>query len=292
MIHEGLTHTSKLVVTDSDTAIALGAGDMPVLATPRIKQGEISIKTLTMNKIIISAILAAGFMISCQGSSNNKTEKVESSADSSVYSFQDCDVTMCGIHFTKMWNDADKCVSEQDGVITFTAPEHTDIFIDPNDAKLSAHTAKILFTEVDNTKPFTFSARIKPGFTPNGLYHAGTLVVMANDTLWQKFCFEQDERGKHRVVTVRTIGTSDDNNHEVITQDFIYYKISSDTRTIASYYSLDGKEWQMVRLYRNNYGNDLKLGICSQAPQEDVCTSEFSELKLNTDNVKDFRMGE
>lgn len=32
-------------------------------------------------------------------------------------------------------------------------------------------------------------------------------------------CFEQDERGNHRVVTVRTI---------------------------ASYYSLDGKEWQML----------------------------------------------
>ena len=36
--------------------------------------------------------------------------------------------------------------------------------------------------------------------------------------------FEQDERGKHRVVTVRTVGTSDDNNHEVIKQDNIYYK--------------------------------------------------------------------
>lgn len=36
--------------------------------------------------------------------------------------------------------------------------------------------------------------------------------------------FEQDERGKHRVVTVRTVGTSDDNNHEVIEQDNIYYK--------------------------------------------------------------------
>ena len=191
-----------------------------------------------------------------------------------------------------MLNGADSCVTEKDGVITFRAPEHTDIFIDPNDAKLTQSSAKVLFTEVDNTKPFTFKARIKPGFTPNGLYHQGSFVVMANDTLYQKFCFEQDERGKHRVVTVRTIGTSDDNNHEVITQDFIYYKISSDTRTIASYYSLDGKEWQMVRLYRNNYPRNLKVGISSMAPQEDVCVSEFSELSLSTETVGDFRMGE
>lgn len=36
MIQPGLTHTSKLIVTASDTAIALGSGDMPVLATPRM----------------------------------------------------------------------------------------------------------------------------------------------------------------------------------------------------------------------------------------------------------------
>ena len=64
------------------------------------------------------------------------------------------------------------------------------------------------------------------------------------------------------------------------------------TRTIASYYSLDGKEWQMVRLYRNNYPKDLKVGICSQAPQKGVCVSEFSELSLSTETVGDFRMGE
>ena len=36
MIHEGLTHTSTLTVSAEDTAIALGSGDMPVLATPRM----------------------------------------------------------------------------------------------------------------------------------------------------------------------------------------------------------------------------------------------------------------
>lgn len=34
MIETGLTHTSELKVIDSVTAIAVGSGDMPVLATP------------------------------------------------------------------------------------------------------------------------------------------------------------------------------------------------------------------------------------------------------------------
>lgn len=36
MIRQGLKHTSQLVVADSDTAISVGSGDMPVLATPRM----------------------------------------------------------------------------------------------------------------------------------------------------------------------------------------------------------------------------------------------------------------
>ena len=34
MIEIGLKHTSELTVTDAFTAIAIGSGDMPVLATP------------------------------------------------------------------------------------------------------------------------------------------------------------------------------------------------------------------------------------------------------------------
>ena len=205
----------------------------------------------------------------------------------------DCDMTISGIHFTKALNGADSQVTDSAGIVTFRAKPHADYFNDPNDGKLSQSNAAVLLTEVDNTKPFTFSARLKTGFTEDGLYNAATLFVYANDSLYQKFCFEQDERGNHRVVTVRTVGTSDDNNHEVQNDtEHIYYKISSDARTIASYYSLDGKEWQMVRLYQNNYPDRLYLGICSQAPQSDECVSIFDQLSLTTDNVSDFRMGE
>ena len=205
----------------------------------------------------------------------------------------DCDMTISGIHFTKALNGADGQVTDSAGTVTFRAKPHADYFNDPNDGKLSQSNAAVLLTEVDNTKPFTFSARLKSGFTKDGLYNAAALFVYVSDSLYQKFCFEQDERGNHRVVTVRTVGTSDDNNHEVQNDaEHIYYKISSDARTIASYYSLDGKQWQMVRLYQNNYPDRLYLGICSQAPQSDECVSLFDQLSLTTDNVGDFRMGE
>lgn len=240
------------------------------------------------SKNLMVSALTIFSLTACTPSSEEANEDIYEPA----FRIEDCDVELGGIRFSKMVNNADKQVSLTDSVIRFTAPEGTDLFIDPNGGKLTKSTAKILLTEIDNTKPFTFSGRLKPGFTEDGLYNAANLMVVANDTLWQKFCFEQDERGKHRVVTVRTVGTSDDNNHEVIEQDNIYYKISSDTHTIASYFSLDGKEWQMVRLYKNNYPKELYIGICSQAPVKGECISEFSELSLSTDNVGDFRLGD
>lgn len=99
----------------------------------------------------------------------------------------------------------------------------------------------MLLIPTDNTKPFTLTAKVTPEFTSDGLYNAADLFVYVNDTLWQKLAFEQDEYGNHRIVTVRTQGTSDDNNHDKIDAKSVYMKISSDTRTIASYYSLDKK---------------------------------------------------
>ena len=74
--------------------------------------------------------------------------------------------------------------------------------------------------------------------------------------------------------------------------DQVFMKISSDTQTIASYYSIDGKEWQMVRLYKNNYPDKLLIGIASQAPTKGNCLSYFSDMHLDRSNVTDFRLGE
>ena len=97
-------------------------------------------------------------------SNTSKQEKAEGfSADSvqtPVMSFLDCDLTLGGIHFTKMLNEADKQVSEKDGVITFVAPEKTDLFIDPNDAKLTANTAKILFPDFVIASPKILRQRV------------------------------------------------------------------------------------------------------------------------------------
>ncbi len=213
------------------------------------------------------------------------------SEDTARVSGSPCDLTIGGIHFTKSVNNAaDLVETDKDNKVVFKAGEKTDYFSDPN-GKLSNTTAPILLTQVDNSKPFTFTAKVTPDFSGNDVYNAGVLYIYVNDSFFQKLCYEQDEREKHRIVSVRTINTSDDNNHDIVTQPHVYMKISSDTKTIASYYSLDNKNWQMVRLYENNYPDELWLGISTQCPMGKGTVSTFEELALDSKSVADFRLG-
>lgn len=202
-----------------------------------------------------------------------------------------CDIRLPNIHFTRSINGADTLALVQDsGKIAFRVGEKKDYFNDP-DGKLSNNTAPLLLSQVDNTRPFTLNVKVTPIFTPGGIYNAGVLYIYVNDSLYQKLCFEQDERGKHRVVSVRTKGTSDDNNHDIVEQGFVYMKISSDTKTVASYYSLDNKNWQMVRLYKNDYPKTIWMGISTQCPQDTGTLSYFEDIRLEQSSVSDFRMG-
>lgn len=219
-------------------------------------------------------------------STTEKTAK-----DSAVVNGQPCDIQLSSIHFTKAVNGADTLITkESNEKITFKAGEKSDYFSDP-EGKLSNTTAPMLLSQVDNTKPFTLTAKVTPHFTEKGLYNAGVLYIYVNDNFYQKFCFEQDERGNHRIVTVRTMGTSDDNNHDVVKEPSVYMKISSDTKTVASYYSLDKKNWQMVRLYKNNYPSQIWMGISTQCPVDKGTQSIFEEIKLEDKSVSDFRLG-
>ncbi|MFD2941633.1 DUF1349 domain-containing protein [Flavobacterium notoginsengisoli] len=247
-------------------------------------------KTIFYSTIII---LSLSVLSSC----NNKNEtakttmKEEIKTDSAIVNGLPCDIKLSNIHFTKAVNGADSLIKKEAAEkIIFKAGEKSDYFSDP-DGKLSNTTAPMLLSKVDNTKPFTLTAKVTPEFTEKGLYNAGVLYIYVNDSFYQKFCFEQDERGNHRIVTVRTMGTSDDNNHDVVKEPSVYMKISSDTKTVASYYSLDKKNWQMVRLYKNNYPKQIWMGISTQCPVDKGTQSIFEEIILEEKSVSDFRLG-
>lgn len=200
----------------------------------------------------------------------------------------ECSFKLAKVQFTKCLNGAEQNVQLSSEKLNLKSDAKKDYFNDP-DGKLSNNSAPVLLTKIDNTKAFTFTAKLTPEFVET--YDAGALYIYVTNTLWQKFAFERDERGISRIVSVRTIETSDDNNHQPIGEKSIYLKISSDTKTVAFYFSTDKVKWNLARLYKNNYPQIIWVGISSQSPIGAGNSTLFENIALTTESVNDFRMG-
>jgi hypothetical protein len=198
-------------------------------------------------------------------------------------------VPLPGIAFDLALNQAERHVAVTNGRLTLNSPAKRDNFRDPN-GKSSVISAPMLLSSVDNTKPFTLTAQVTPTFRDT--YDAGALYIWAREDLWLKMALERDERGRTRLVTVRTTGTSDDNNHDVVTASSVRMKISSDTKTIGFYYSLNTREWQLIRLFKNEYPEKIWLGVSSQSPVGNGNSSTFEDVSLTQSSVADFRLGQ
>jgi regulation of enolase protein 1 (concanavalin A-like superfamily) len=193
-----------------------------------------------------------------------------------------------GITFTRSLNGAAAHAKVEDGRLTLTSEARRDTFRDPNE-KFSNNNAPLLLAEVDNQKPFTLTAKITPTFLKT--YDAGALFIYVKDDLWFKLAMEMDEHHKPRMVSVRTIGTSDDNDHDVIPEKSVYMKISSDARNVGFYYSLDEKNWQLIRLFKNDYPASIWVGISAQSPIGEGTSAVFDDLSLTRQSVSNFRLG-
>ena len=199
-----------------------------------------------------------------------------------------CSIKLSGVTFTKCLNGAEKNTVVNGDVVTLTSDAKKDFFNDPGNGE-AVGNAPVLLAKVDNAKPFTLTAKVSPEFKQT--YDAGALYVYVSSTLWQKFAFERDERAVSRIVSVRTIETSDDNNHQNIGQPSVYLKISSDSKTIAFYFSQDNKTWNLAKLYKNEYPKVIWVGVSSQSPIGDGNKTLFENVSLTHESVKDFRMG-
>ncbi len=244
-----------------------------------------------MKKIWYSLFILFAFTSGCK---NTPTESSKSTSTDSCKSTpeitkgEECSVKISGIEFTKSLNGAKSTTTVEGDKLIFKSNAKSDNFNDP-DGKLSNNTAPVLLTKIDNTKAFTFTAKVTPKFIDT--YDAGTMYIYLNPKLWFKYAFERDERKNTRIVTVRTIETSDDNNHDVVDNTSVYMKITSDVKTIGFYYSLDKEKWQLVRLFRNDYPGEIWVGLSAQSPIGNGISVTFEDCSLVLSSIKDFRLG-
>lgn len=196
---------------------------------------------------------------------------------------------LAGIEFSGVLNPEKGSFEKTADGLRIEAAAKTDFFNEVDQTTIIG-TAPAALTAIDNTRPFTFTVRVEP--TLAATYDAGAVLIWLDARNWLKVAMERDERGVTRIVTVRTVGTSDDNNHEPVRSRSVFIKISSDTKSIGVYFSENGKRWQLARVFRNDYPDTIRIGLSSQSPTGTGNRTTFSGISLINQSVRDFRSGE
>jgi regulation of enolase protein 1 (concanavalin A-like superfamily) len=207
-----------------------------------------------------------------------------------------------GVPFPLAPSSADQwLVDEKDGSVTVSAQPHTDIFIDPvsgsagagADAVLNAESMLNAATLLGRAPEgdFLLSARVTVGFAST--FDAGVLLLWLDDQHWGKLCFELSPAGDPMVVSVVCRGVSDDANAFVVPSRSVWLRISRIQRAFAYHASLDGKSWQMIRVFALNDAGASPgmVGFECQSPTGDGCSVTFDEIRFVPERLANLRDG-
>lgn len=176
--------------------------------------------------------------------------------------------------------------------LTIYAPGMTDWFNNPvpeADGSLSTPVANAPFYYVDVEGDFVFKAKVRPNFKT--VYDACALMVIEDEMLWAKAAFEKSDFGTTAAVCVKTEQISDDANGCDISQEEVWLQIVRVGDVFCTHYSLDGKEFHMVRLFHLNAGKSIKVGLEAQSPAGEGGIRYYSNVSLEMKTVNDIRAG-
>lgn len=152
----------------------------------------------------------------------------------------------------------------------------------------SLQNAPFYYTEVQGD--FVMRVRVKHDF--RNTYDSATIMVMQNESIWAKACFERTDFNTHAVVSVVTNGMSDDANGCNIDGDEVWLQVARVGNSFAFHYSLDGVHFYMMRFFNLPVEEKIKVGFVAQAPQGNGGDRYYEDYSLIKKTVKNIRFGE
>ncbi len=163
--------------------------------------------------------------------------------------------------------------------IEIIAPPKTDFFNDPEGPSFVG-TAPYLYAHVDGD--FEMTARININMTQT--FDAGCLMVMADSKNWAKLGYE-NWLNEPSIVSVVTRTVSDDCPSLRIGVVQPYLKILRSGNCFGFHYSLDEKNWTIIRFFSMDLPQKIKAGIVAQCPIGTGCKVRFELLDLITKKI-------
>ncbi len=180
---------------------------------------------------------------------------------------------------------------DSNNIITLAAKEKTDFFVgynvDTNEIE-RRRNAPFLFQDVTGN----FVATVKVSVDFKYTYDSGVLMVMDNENLWSKLCFEETDFGTLAIVSVVTERFSDDANGVNIENNFVYLKAVRVGNNLSFHYSLDGKLYNMVRFFNMPFAETIHVGLVTQSPYGKGTTATFEDFSIENITVSNIRQGQ
>jgi regulation of enolase protein 1 (concanavalin A-like superfamily) len=198
-----------------------------------------------------------------------------------------------GLPFPVTPSQPDVWRHDGDGTVVADAPGHTDLYVNPGgsgsaDAESLLNAATLL--GLPPTGDFQLSARVSVDFVAQ--FDAGVLLIWLDDTHWAKLCFEFSPAGEPMVVSVVTLGLSDDANSFVVPERSVWLRVSRLDRVYAYHASSDGKDWSLVRVFSlGDAVADHRVGLEVQSPTGEGCTVRFEAIRFVGERLADLRDG-
>jgi regulation of enolase protein 1 (concanavalin A-like superfamily) len=165
-------------------------------------------------------------------------------------------------------------------------PAQVDYFQDPA-GKIFNDSAPYLWMPIRGD--FIARTHVRPAFTT--AYDAGALMVRHDSTHWAKLCFESTDFGTTAAVSVVTNGVSDDANGVNLTCPDLWLQMARQGDVFAFHYSVDGNNWRMVRLFKFQMPDPVKMGLVAQCPIGPETSTDFLYFSIEQKQVKDIRAG-
>ena len=163
----------------------------------------------------------------------------------------------------------------------------TEWFVDPSGAREPKLDAPAFV--FDAAGDYTLSARVTVEFADD--FDAGALVLLVDDALWAKLCFEYSPQREPMIVFVVTRGRSDDANGFVVEGNSVWLRIARIGSAFAFHASVDGSLWQLVRHFTLTDGAEPLIGFEAQSPTGDGCTVTFEAIRFQASRLAELRDG-
>ena len=184
-------------------------------------------------------------------------------------------------------------IVKKDNRIEIKAPAQTDFFcgsIDECEEGIlpeSLCNAPFYYTEIEGD----FILKVKVSHYSKDTYDSASVMVMKDMSCWAKCCFELTDFGTHAAVSVVTKGDSDDANGCNLEGDTAWLQVCRVGNNFAFHYSVDGKNFYMMRYFHLPVDPVVKVGLLAQAPVGNGGIRVYEDLSIQKATVKNIRAG-